>query len=116
MKPWTPGPWDVGELDRNNQRIVSGRHFEVCTCWHHSVGSIEKEMEANARLIAAAPELAEALRLATQELNAIRARDGAPQHIDWYRGQPMQSSSCTDEWWDELTEQCFAALKKAEGS
>ena len=55
-------------------------------------------------------ELVEALRLAAKELNAIRARDGAPQHIDWYRGQPMQTDSCTHEWWNELTERCHAAL------
>jgi hypothetical protein len=53
----TPGPWEVGDLDRNSQRIVRGEHIEICTCWHHSVGAIEREMEANARLIAASPEL-----------------------------------------------------------
>ena len=37
------------------------------------------------------------------ELNSIRARDGAPQHIDWVKGVPIQTSSCTEEWWDELT-------------
>lgn len=37
------------------------------------------------------------------ELNSIRARDGAPQHIDWFQGQPLQTSSCTEQWWDELT-------------
>lgn len=56
--------------------------------------------------------LTAALKKATHELNAIRARDGAPQHIDWYRGQPIQTDGCTKEYWDELTEQCFAALRK----
>ena len=55
-----------------------------------------------------------ALKVATHELNAIRARDGAPQHIEWHRGQPMQISSCTDEWWEELTETCLAAIAFAE--
>lgn len=59
---FTPGPWEVGDVDRNGQRIVRGEHIEVATCWHHSVGSIEKQMEANARLIAAAPSLYEALK------------------------------------------------------
>ncbi len=77
--------------------------------------SIE-EQEANAKLIAAAPLMIEALLLATQELNAIRARDGAPQHIDWHRGQPMQTDSCTHEWWNELTEKCLDAIEKATGS
>jgi len=54
---WTPGPWASDYLDQNGQRVVSGQHIEICTCWHHSVGSIEKEMEANAHLISAAPDL-----------------------------------------------------------
>ncbi len=58
---WTPGPWASDYLDQNGQRVVSGQHIEICTCWHHSVGSIEKEMEANAHLIAAAPDLYAAL-------------------------------------------------------
>lgn len=51
-----------------------------------------------------------ALEKATYELNAIRARDGAPQHIDWYQGRPIQSDSCTHEYWNQLTEECYAAL------
>jgi hypothetical protein len=57
----TPGPWFVGDLDHASQRVVRQEHIEICTCWHHSVGSIEREMEANARLIAAAPDLYAAL-------------------------------------------------------
>ena len=53
----TPGPWEVAGLDRNGQAVVKSKHIEICTCWHHSVGSIEKEMFDNARLIAAAPQL-----------------------------------------------------------
>lgn len=58
----TPGPWFVDYLDRNGQRVVRQQHIEICTCWHHCVGSIEKEMEANARLIAAAPNMMLALQ------------------------------------------------------
>jgi hypothetical protein len=57
MSKHTPGPWEVGYLDKHGQRTVLSQHIEICTCWHHSVGAIEKEMEANARLIAAAPDL-----------------------------------------------------------
>lgn len=53
----TPGPWKVGDLDHNDQRIVRAGHSEICTCWHHCVKSLEEQMEANAKLIAAAPEL-----------------------------------------------------------
>ena len=66
------------------------------------------------KLQAAAPDLLKALKLAVYELNAIRARDGAPQHIDWHRGQPIQTSGCTDEWWSEVTEKCYAAILKAD--
>ncbi len=111
-----PGPWEVGELDHAGQRIVRGEHIEICTCWHHSVESIEKEMEVNARLIAAAPDLLAALQKATHELNAIRARDGAPQHIAWDRGHPIQTDSCTHEYWDALTNECFNAISKATGT
>ena len=65
------------------------------------------------RLVAVNEKLVEALGLATQELISIRARDGAPQHIDWHRGQPIQTSSCTEEWWNELTEKCSTALAQA---
>lgn len=57
----TPGPWSVSYLDKNGKSVVKAEHIEVATCWHHCVGAIEKEMHYNARLIAAAPELLEAL-------------------------------------------------------
>lgn len=60
---WTPGPWEVGDDDHNGQAIVRGKHTEIATCWHHCVTSIEVEMRANARLIAAAPDLFEALEM-----------------------------------------------------
>jgi hypothetical protein len=59
---FTPGPWFVAYDDSNGQAVVSGEHTEVCTCWHLSVRSIEKQMRANARLIVAAPDLYGALR------------------------------------------------------
>lgn len=57
----TPTPWEVGDLDHNGQRIVRGEHIEICTCWHHCVGSIEKEMEANAAFIVKAVNSHDAL-------------------------------------------------------
>jgi hypothetical protein len=68
----TPAPWRVAYLDRNGQRVVKGEHIEIATCWHHSVGAIEKEMEMNARLIAAAPDMLEALRAAEGHLEEMR--------------------------------------------
>jgi hypothetical protein len=54
-------------------------------------------------------QLVTALRHAWQELNTIRARDGRPFHRD--DGMPY----CTEEWWNELTEMCDAAIKTATG-
>lgn len=57
----TPGPWKLYPDDENGQAVVGGQHTEIATCWHHCLGSIEKQMRANARLIAAAPDLLNAL-------------------------------------------------------
>lgn len=80
---------------------------------HEIVEEAKTAVEA-AQAVSGHGELLTCLRLATHELNAIRARDGAPQHIEWDRGQPLQTSSCTDEWWNELTERCLAAIARAE--
>ncbi len=58
-------------------------------------------------------ELAVALRKATHELNAIRARDGAPLCIQWGPSGPMQSFQCSEEYFNELVDECHAVLKKA---
>jgi len=77
MANHTEGPWFVGEDDRNGQAVVRNKHIEVATLWHHCVGAIEKEMRANAHLVAAAPELLGALRfiLAFYEPDANRYLD-----------------------------------------
>lgn len=92
MSAHTPGPWEVGNLDRNGQRVVRGE-IEVCTCWHHCVGSLEEQMEANARLIAAAPDLLAALA----GIIEIGKRD------------------LTNPKYDAYFEEARAALKKARG-
>lgn len=77
MSKHTPGPWEVAYQDKNGQSVVKGKHIEVATCWHHCVGSIEKEMHSNARLIAAAPDLLEALQMLLKRV--IVGYDGLPQ-------------------------------------
>jgi hypothetical protein len=54
---WTPGPWRV-DFDCLEE-IVAGRSAVLIAFAHHS----RPQVEANARLIAAAPEMAEALRV-----------------------------------------------------
>lgn len=45
--------------------------MEIATCWHHCVESIRLQAEANAKLIAAAPAMAEALKAARALLDNI---------------------------------------------
>ena len=118
---FTPGPWahrparikSDGGVDHCISAVVEGKSRCIAEAFNVIAVNVEVNAAANARLIAAAPDILSALQLAARELNAIRARDGAPQHIDWYKCRPLQTSSCTDEWWNELTEMCFAAIKKA---
>ena len=120
----TPGPWEAvenGGDDEDTRKLIIvardryGEETMIASADDDLAMFDDCDPEANARLIAAAPDLLAALKLAAYELNAIRSRDGAPQHIDWHRGVPLQTDSCTHEWWDELTEKCFAAIARAEG-
>lgn len=85
----TAGPWHVGRLDQLGQRIVESEHIELFTGWHHCVGSIEKEMEANAQLIAALRNHAKALiasaRLVEEMEEALKA---ARRHAELIRFAP----------------------------
>jgi hypothetical protein len=66
MSKYTPGPWEV----RNNDTIVGPAGNVVAECCGYSVKAIDPAQqaqggrEANAQLIAAAPELAEACKAA----------------------------------------------------
>ncbi len=60
MRKFTPGPWIVGATDPNTAgiEIVSEGRPYICLVLP---GAVDDRTEANARLIAAAPELLEAL-------------------------------------------------------
>jgi hypothetical protein len=109
MSAHTPGPWATDYLDRNGQRVVRGEHIEICTCWHHSVGSIEREMEANARLIAAAPDLLAALKT----IDAYWTEDfpDGPEGSRQWAGGLGELSDQTVELWRAIK----SAISKAEG-
>lgn len=53
----SPGPWQFGPLDRNEQRLVVAEDGLVAVCAHECLMSRVEIMEANAHLIAAAPDL-----------------------------------------------------------
>ena len=62
---WTPGPWqltdlgDYGDFD-GLSRVILGDDMRFAAV--HAGGPNHEENDANARLIAAAPDMAEALR------------------------------------------------------
>ena len=64
----TKGPWATDEDDHDaphqNIKVKAGKHHTVCTVWIDDapVRDFNSAQQANARLIAAAPELLEALQ------------------------------------------------------
>lgn len=85
MAQYTPGPWQVAESDA--EAVVDARGFQVADAafmavllgWSKNKTFIERadgEAEANARLIAAAPDLLECLEEAERLIDFEQERDG----------------------------------------
>lgn len=92
MSKHTPGPWMVGKHTNDYYQCeVHSYNFEIATCWNHG-GTIQEEMKANARLIAAAPEL-------LYQLKRI---------VDYY-------SQDKDGWESPIFKDCYDVIKKATG-
>ncbi|HBP6823498.1 TPA: hypothetical protein L6B08_26940 [Pseudomonas aeruginosa] len=78
MMKHTPGPWHVGGpnkctiYDKHSQRLANS--FEGVMATQRT----DSECEANARLIAAAPELLEALQVCIQQITALCSADDVP--------------------------------------
>jgi hypothetical protein len=71
----TPGPWELGYSDLGSQIISSADGYVAVV---HYWSRPEQEMKANARLIAVAPELLEALEaleLAANTVNGCYTRN-----------------------------------------
>lgn len=79
----TPGPWmysGAGSIKRDYTAIGCTDGETIATAWGHSNSGFfvsEEEKEANARLIAAAPELLEALQEAISLIESIDGRDNS---------------------------------------
>jgi hypothetical protein len=99
----TPGPWHVGGIGVVRDAVVySADKFAVCNCivYHRHHGG-EEEMRANARLIAAAPEL---LSFAKE----------AAEVLDYY-AQFKYANGKPDPAIVSLINQAEAVIAKAEG-
>ncbi len=73
MSKWTPGPWATDETEHEvpYQAIrILGKNRGICSIWMDDapVHDFNAEQRANARLIAAAPELVEALEVITKRM------------------------------------------------
>ena len=110
---YTRGPWNAQRLQADGTVIKTGG-WEITTPAYDVVANIERgapiRKQTDARLIAAAPELLEALRKAVHELNTIRARDGVP-----WTGVPipMKRDVC-EQYFSSVVDEGFAAIRKAE--
>lgn len=59
----TPGPWKINKTGSENFIGISADgHYSLADVWMIDDGVTREQMEANARLIAASPELLEALK------------------------------------------------------
>lgn len=109
MSKHTPGPWKIGYKDGNEQLVIMNQHIEIATCWHHCVEAIEEEMQYNARLIAAAPELLKALKVVVEY---IPEPDGA---CVCHLGHPPCSDCVENSSTREALEIARAAIAEATG-
>lgn len=74
MSKHTPGPWEITVNNYDHYGIHQAGMNGMAIIW---INKQHSEMDdANARLIAAAPELLEALRQAADELDAIMNQKG----------------------------------------
>lgn len=101
MSPYTPGPWTalgggrtigVYTTSRDDEPISQPVH--VASCWL----SLEVDGHANARLIAAAPDLLAALKRV------------------WVLPRPWIDGATSWERWEAACQAIDDAIKKAEGS
>lgn len=78
MSKHTPGPWEIEEHYHFSYRWVSGpKHSQLAqVVWCMEGDDRSPECEANAHLIAAAPELLEAL----ENLLKVHEGEGGTQH------------------------------------
>ena len=91
----TPGPWHIGSgngegsifAENGRMRLETGGTTLYAICHNVSTWNIDED-EANARLIAAAPQMLEALRSALEAMgDTYDARDAAGTEGDQLREQ-----------------------------
>lgn len=79
MSDYTPSPWRTGDLFHTVFGPANGNPSPV------TIATVSKGNRANARLIAAAPELLEALELAEATIQRLNRHDSANGTLDVMR-------------------------------
>ena len=97
---FTPGPWKVSKERWRCGAVFGGDHFSVAQCYD-GTGRTQKAAKENAKLIAAAPEMLNALLLA-----AVALEHGKPQLAHY--PEPVERHN-------QALELVRAAIAKADG-
>lgn len=98
---YTPGPWRLFNKNRTVAVMAGdGPRNEVVSWTGFDASDFPKQVVANARLIAAAPELYETLRAAVETIDIPTDPNDGSAH---------------PEWLAPVWQRCRAALAKAEG-
>lgn len=104
--PWTPGPWTVEPVQHQHMprwvRTGEPMRTVAMVC-----GNSPAELDSNARLIAAAPDMAEAVRIAAETFERY-----AELHLA--KGTPDGDRKAAEN--EELAKLMRAALPKAGGA
>lgn len=84
----TPGPWEL-DYDKGSTRdILSPKHGGICTV--RRAGRHDNDtFLANARLIAAAPEMSDALKAFPAECDYPSAEGYRTACLDWFRNSAL---------------------------
>lgn len=91
---FTPGPWTIRKASRGPSWYVEGQHTRARSPWLVAdVDGMGDENEANARLIAAAPDLLAALEACEEVLRLVNEAAGPVP-----RGAPMPRLSSFEAW------------------
>ena len=95
---FTPGPWTFKETDEGNHRIIGMEcpHPEIAAVFSQGT---KAERDANARLIAAAPELLERCKRCLADAEAILA----------------DPSEVSDEVWQSIVDDLREVITAVEG-
>ena len=84
---FTPAPWSRGQGERLPRAVLDPKtHYTIAICEKDALQPqfppAEAEREANARLIAAAPELYEALEIVRTQLSGSLSAQGLLEEVD----------------------------------